>query len=90
MLALLLAALFAQVPFARVREARPDDWLTYSGNYQGHRHSALREIDTSNSSHILALPLLMLGIPLADNSRNAAPFDHFANRQQSHGHGQKS
>jgi alcohol dehydrogenase (cytochrome c) len=50
MRALALIALLAQVPFARLRDAdtRPADWLTYSGNYRGHRHSALAQIDTGN------------------------------------------
>ena len=34
---------FAQVPYPRIAgaEAAPADWLTYSGNYQSHRFSAL-------------------------------------------------
>jgi alcohol dehydrogenase (cytochrome c) len=50
--ALALACLLAQlsVPAARLRqaEAEPGNWLTYSGNYRGHRHSPLKQIDPSN------------------------------------------
>jgi alcohol dehydrogenase (cytochrome c) len=53
----LLVALLAQAPtvsFARLRDAdrTPADWLTYSGNYQGHRHSRLKEIDTRNVAQL--------------------------------------
>jgi len=35
-----------------------------------------REVNASNSSHSLALPLLMLGIPLADDARDTGPFHY--------------
>jgi alcohol dehydrogenase (cytochrome c) len=40
----------AQVPFERIRQAQsePGNWLTYSGNYHGHRHSLLTEITPAN------------------------------------------
>jgi alcohol dehydrogenase (cytochrome c) len=51
-LILLLAAPLAeaQVPFERIRhaEAEPGNWLTYSGNYQGHRHSPLTQLTPEN------------------------------------------
>ena len=28
----------------------PQQWLTYNGNYEGHRHSALKEISSSNAA----------------------------------------
>jgi alcohol dehydrogenase (cytochrome c) len=36
-----------EVTYERIRRAaaEPANWLTYSGNYQGHRHSPLTEID---------------------------------------------
>lgn len=39
-----------QVPYERIRAAafEPGNWLTHSGNYQGHRHSSLAQINTSN------------------------------------------
>jgi alcohol dehydrogenase (cytochrome c) len=50
--ALALACLLAQlsVPPARLRDARaePHNWLTYSGTYDGTRHSPLRQIDTAS------------------------------------------
>ncbi|MCS7024132.1 MAG: PQQ-dependent dehydrogenase, methanol/ethanol family [Bryobacteraceae bacterium] len=39
------------VPYSRILEAplkEPGSWLTYSGNYQGHRFSPLQEITTAN------------------------------------------
>src|SRR5579864_3049405 len=49
---LLAAALSAnaQVSFERIVKAadEPGNWLTYSGNYQAHRFSPLREITAAN------------------------------------------
>jgi alcohol dehydrogenase (cytochrome c) len=43
-------AAIAQVPFERIRDAakEPGNWLTYSGNLAGHRHSLLSEITPAN------------------------------------------
>jgi alcohol dehydrogenase (cytochrome c) len=40
----------AQVTYERIRraEAEPANWLTYSGNYQGHRFSPLKQITPAN------------------------------------------
>src|ERR1700737_1895371 len=40
----------AQVPYERIVKApaEPGNWLTYSGNYQAHRFSGLREITPAN------------------------------------------
>src|SRR5690242_5657348 len=40
----------AQVPYERIVKApaEPGNWLTYSGNYQAHRFSGLREITSAN------------------------------------------
>ena len=48
--AFLSAASFAQVTFDRLRhsEMEPGNWLTYSGNFQGHRFSPLGEITAAN------------------------------------------
>jgi alcohol dehydrogenase (cytochrome c) len=44
----------AQVPFDRIvdSDAEPGSWLTYSGNYLGHRFSALDEINRKNVSRL--------------------------------------
>jgi alcohol dehydrogenase (cytochrome c) len=44
------AALHGQVPYQRLVDAAktPGDWLTYNGNYLGHRHSALRQLTPAN------------------------------------------
>ncbi|MCI0666035.1 MAG: PQQ-binding-like beta-propeller repeat protein, partial [Acidobacteria bacterium] len=52
---ILLLLLFAQVASGQVTDERirraesePGNWLTYSGNYQGHRYSSLNEINKTN------------------------------------------
>jgi alcohol dehydrogenase (cytochrome c) len=54
---LLLAALLAQsdaiTPQRLVQAAsEPANWLTYSGNYQGHRHSPLAQITPANVARV--------------------------------------
>src|SRR6187399_2700142 len=47
-------AVLAQVPFERIRDAakEPGNWLTYSGNLQGHRYSALAELTPANVGNL--------------------------------------
>ncbi len=49
LLSLLFRAASAQVPYERIRRAdsEPGNWLTYSGNYQSHRHSLLTQINAN-------------------------------------------
>lgn len=49
---LLCASGFAQVPYDRIVNAQkePGNWLTYSGNYYGHRFSPLSQITPANVS----------------------------------------
>lgn len=51
---LLSSLLAAQVPYERIVNAdkEPGLWLTYSGNYQGHRYSALSQITPANVSRL--------------------------------------
>jgi len=53
---LLLLAVLAQsqVPFDRIANAskEPGNWLTYSGNLEGHRHSPLAQINTTNAINL--------------------------------------
>src|SRR4051812_49592242 len=44
------SASLAQVPFERIVQAsqEPGNWLTYSGNFQGHRYSPLTQITPAN------------------------------------------
>lgn len=51
---LLIAAAQAQVPYQRIvnAPAEPGAWLTYSGNYQAHRFSPLKEITPQNVSRL--------------------------------------
>jgi alcohol dehydrogenase (cytochrome c) len=49
-IALIPAGAFGQVPAQRIAaaESEPANWLTYSGNYQSHRHSSLTQITREN------------------------------------------
>jgi alcohol dehydrogenase (cytochrome c) len=44
----------AQVSFDRLKDAKqePHNWLTYSGDYTGQRHSALGQINRTNVRHL--------------------------------------
>lgn len=46
---------FGQVTFERLLNSskEPQNWLTYSGDYAGHRFSALREVNTANASSLV-------------------------------------
>ena len=54
LLLLLSSPAFAQVPYQRIVRANdtPSDWLTYSGNYQSHRYSALSQINRQNVTQL--------------------------------------
>jgi alcohol dehydrogenase (cytochrome c) len=47
---------WGQVTYQRLLEAakEPQNWLTYSGDYAGWRHSALEQIRTANVQHLAA------------------------------------
>ena len=46
----LTSAALAQVSYERIQASasEPGNWLTYSGDYLGHHHSALKKIDRTN------------------------------------------
>ncbi|HEV2444515.1 MAG TPA: PQQ-dependent dehydrogenase, methanol/ethanol family [Candidatus Sulfopaludibacter sp.] len=50
----LACALTAQISYQRIAGAarEPGNWLTYSGNYAGHRYSPLRQIDRNNVARL--------------------------------------
>src|SRR5436305_12510898 len=52
--AVLAAAAGAQVSFDRIAGAvkQPQDWLTYSGNLAGRRHSSLIQITPQNAANL--------------------------------------
>ncbi len=52
----LLAPAFSQVTFERLKNSakEPQNWLMYSGDYAGHRFSALDQITTSNVHSLTA------------------------------------
>jgi alcohol dehydrogenase (cytochrome c) len=51
---LLVRGAFAQVPYERILRAdsEPANWLTYSGNYRGYRHSTLTQINRTNITRL--------------------------------------
>jgi len=51
---LIAVPLAAQVTTERIlhAEREPGNWLTYSGNYQGHRYSPLDQINTTNVARL--------------------------------------
>jgi alcohol dehydrogenase (cytochrome c) len=54
LLAVSALSLHAQVPYERIAAAstQPANWLTYSGTYEGHRYSPLKQIDRTNVSRL--------------------------------------
>jgi glucose dehydrogenase len=48
------AGVFAQVPYRRIAAAdtEPSSWLTYSGNYQAQRYSALTQVTRQNVTQL--------------------------------------
>jgi alcohol dehydrogenase (cytochrome c) len=63
---LLLAAvvlLSGQVPYERIVKAdsEPGNWLTYSGNYQGHQYSQLNQINTANIARLKVAWMYQIG-----------------------------
>jgi PQQ-dependent dehydrogenase (methanol/ethanol family) len=45
-------SLAGDVPFARILNPRPGDWLTYNGNLNGNRYSELAQINTENVNQL--------------------------------------
>ena len=56
---------FGQVTFDRVVNSakEPQNWLTFSGNYAGHRFSALDQINTMNGHSLVAKWVYQTGAP---------------------------
>jgi PQQ-dependent dehydrogenase (methanol/ethanol family) len=46
------ASLAGDVPFSRILNPRPGDWLTYDGNLSANRYSELAQINTSNVNQL--------------------------------------
>src|SRR5579872_2359813 len=57
-----VTALDGQVPYERIVKAasEPGSWLTYSGNYQAHRYSPLKEINAANVAGLKPLWIYQL------------------------------
>jgi alcohol dehydrogenase (cytochrome c) len=54
LLPFIAVCLTAQVPYERIAGTPPeaDNWLTYSGNYAGHRYSPLNQINRANVARL--------------------------------------
>ena len=52
----LASALTAQVTFDRILNSskEPQNWLTYSGDYAGHRFSTLDQVNVGNVKNLVA------------------------------------
>ena len=48
------ASSFAQVTDIDLLKSNPNNWLNYSGSYDSKRHTALKQIDTSNVGTLMA------------------------------------
>ena len=87
---LLSLTALAQVPFERIRDAakEPGNWLTYSGNLAGHRHSPLAEITPANvanlkvkwayqfpTGHNQTSPIVVDGVMYVTSPNRAAALD---------------
>lgn len=64
-LGVLTSPLHGQVSFERLRRADSDprNWLTYSGNYFGHRYSGLKQIDLSSVRRLRPVWTFQSGVP---------------------------
>ncbi|MGA3205466.1 MAG: PQQ-dependent dehydrogenase, methanol/ethanol family, partial [Bryobacteraceae bacterium] len=92
----LTVAVSAQVPYDRIVNAQkePGNWLTYSGNYFGHRFSPLSEITAANvaglrvkwahqfeSGHAETSPIVVDGVMYITAPNSAAALDARTGRQ---------
>src|SRR5260370_41405262 len=68
-----IASCAAQVRYDDILKGPADNWLTYAGDYQGHRHSALKQITVDNAGSIV--PKWVYRMPKADGVRTT-PIDH--------------
>src|SRR5689334_3466593 len=71
-LSLLLSMLLAMPALAQVRyqdllHGPADNWLTYAGDYQGQRHSALKQITAANAGSLV--PKCVYHVPNAKGLR---------------------
>jgi len=62
---LIAVPLAAQVTAERIirAEREPGNWVTYSGNYQGHRYSPLDQINTTNAARLKPVWMYQINDP---------------------------
>ena len=64
----LLAPLGAQVRYEDILKSPSENWLTYAGDYQGRRHSSLKQITVENAASLT--PKWVYHVPKASGLRN--------------------
>ena len=52
LVAIAAAGAYAQVRYEDILQGPADNWLTYAGDYQGRRHSALKQITVENAASL--------------------------------------
>jgi alcohol dehydrogenase (cytochrome c) len=67
LLAIGAASSFAQVRFEDILKGPAENWLTYAGDYQGRRHSALKQITVENAGSLT--PKWVYHVPKANGLR---------------------
>ena len=97
---LICASAIAQVPYERIVDAskEPGNWVTYSGNYLGHRYSPLPQITPANVAglHVKwayqfpnrrteVSPLVADGVMYVTGPNTAAALDARTGREKSSG-----
>src|SRR5260370_39216170 len=65
--ALAAAGAHAQVRYEDILQGPADNWLTYAGDYQGRRHSALKQITVENAGSLA--PKWAYHVPKANGLR---------------------
>src|SRR6202049_40445 len=64
-----MATCAAQVRYEDILKGPADNWLTYAGDYEGHRHSTLKQITVDNAGSIV--PKWVYRMPKADGLRTS-------------------
>ena len=87
--------LYAQVTDRDLREPNPANWLHYNGSYDGRRHSALNQINTSNvdvlvtkwifhvpgASHLESVPIVVDGVMYVTQPNEVYALDAASGRE---------
>src|SRR5258708_32454633 len=72
--AIAAAGAHAQVRYEDILQGPADNWLTYAGDYQGRRHSALKQITVENAASLA--PKWAYHVPKASGFANYTHAQH--------------